>query len=288
MLRLSLFASLLVVLGACGTDAGTPAAEITSAEQISDAMQAAFEANIGAVEGFTVMAEGAEARYTVRQDTASMDRVALEVVPPGPLDRPGPGAQLVYTHVPNVSRIAAGLRTATFEGRSTRDGRPAYVLSTDNPESMLGEGSAPTMNGARILRVYVDPETFDILEIYQSFEADSSAFTTRLVYSDFETTDGLRLARKVVQTTTGLNQAIPEMQRIAIGGEIGLALQQAEQMPQGLERNAQIALLESELRTVTEGIQELTLEIDDVKVGLPEPVQASGAGTPPPPAVPAP
>lgn len=290
MLRFSLFVTLLIALGACGTDADTPAAaDITTAEQVSDAMLSAFEANIGAVEGFTVRAEGAEGRYTVRPDTASMDRVVLEIVPPGPLDRPGPGAQLIYTHVPNVRRIATGLRGATFEGRSTRDGRPAYVLSTDNPESMLGEGGAPTMDGDRVLRVYVDPETFDILEIYQSFEADSSAFTTRLVYSDFETTDGLRLAHKVVQTTTGLNQAIPETQRIAIGGQIGLALRQAEQMPQGPERAARIAELESELRAVTEGIQELTLEIESVEVGVPEPVQQPEAGSgPPPPAPPAP
>ncbi len=283
MLRLSLFASLLVVLGACRPDADAPeAAELTSAQEVSDAMMAAFDANIGAVEGFTVRAEGAEGRYTVRPDTASMDRVALEVVPPGPLDRPGPGAQLVYNHVPNVHRIAKGLRSATFEGRSSRDGRPVYVLSTDRPESLLGEGGVPAMAGERALRVYVDPETFDILEIYQSFEADSSAFTTRLIYSDFETTDGLRLAHRVVQTTTGLNQAIPETQRIAVGGQIGFALRQAEQMPQGPERAARIAELESELRAVTEGIQELTLEITSVEVGVPAPAPRPASGPPPP------
>lgn len=278
MLRLSLLASLLVALGACGTDTeSTAAAEITTADGVSDAMVAAFEANIGAVQGFTIRAEGAEGRYTVGADTASLDRVDLEIVPPSKLARPRAGAQLVYTHVPNVRRIATGLRTATFEGRSTRDGRPAYVLSTDDPASMLGEGGAPTQGGDRVLRVYVDPETFDILEIYQSFEADSSAFTTRLIYSDFEVTDGLRLAHKVVQITTGLNQPIPEEQRIVRGGQIGLALRQAENLPMGPEREARIEELNSAMRAVTEGISELTLEVQSVEVGLPEAVPAGTA-----------
>ena len=289
MHRLSALATLLLTLAACGSEADTdvPAEPLATAAEVSDAMMAAFEANVGAVEGFTVQAERVEGRYTVVQDTASLDRVVLQVAPPPANQRPGLGAQLIYNHVPNVQRIARGLRAATFEGRSTRDGRPAYVLSTDDPSSILGQGGAPPVDGDRVLRVYVDPETFDVLEIYQSFESDSTAFTTRLVYSDFETTDGLRLPHTVAQTTTGLNQAIPENQRIAIGGQIGLAIRQAEQMPEGPEKNLQLTQLEQELRAVTEGIQDLELTVDAVTVGVPEPVEPSGAGGAPPPAAPA-
>ena len=282
MTRLPLLLPLLAVLAACGSEEPAPPVELTTADEVADAMLAAFETNIGAVPGFTVVAEGAEARYTVGQDTASMDRVAMEVVPPSPNFRPSPGAQLIYNHVPNVARLARGLRSATFEGRATRDGRPVYVVSTDNPEAMLGQGPPPSVGGDRVLRAYIDPETFDVVEIYQSFEADSAAFTTRLVYSDFQTTDGVRLPHKVSQTTTGLNQAIPETERIAIGGRIGLALRQTEQMPQGPERAAQLAQLESEMRAVTEGIQDVELEVSSVAVGLPAPVTGGASGPPPP------
>lgn len=290
MPRLSLLLPLFLVLAGCGTDTATPAANLTTADEVSDAMLAAFESNVGTVDGFTIKAEGAEGRYTVLSDTASMDRVTLDVVPDGGTVRPGPGVQLLYNHVPNITRIAGGMRGATFEGRSVRDGRPAYVLSTNTPEAMLGSGGGAAMDGDRILRLYVDPETFDVLEIYQSFEADTTAFTTRLIYSDFRTEDGLRLPYSVRQITTGLNQAIPENQRIAMGGQIGLSMRQAEQMPQGPERTMQIEQLESELKAVMEGIQEVDLTVESVEIGLPEPApSAPPAGAPgAPPVAPAP
>ena len=271
MPRFALVLPLLVAVAGCGGETAAPPAELTSAQAVTDAMLDGFEANVGRVEGFTVVAGGAEGRYTVSDDTASVDRVTLQVVPVGSMQRPSGSAQLLYNHVPNVARLAQGMRGATFEGRATRDGRPAYVLSTDNPEAMLG-GGAPGVAGERELRLYVDPETFDVLEIYQSFEADSTALTTRLIYSDFRDADGLRLPYRVRQVTTGLNQAIPQTERIAVGGQIGLALRQAEQMPQGPERQARTQELEAELRRVTEGIDETELEVETVRVGAPEPV----------------
>lgn len=272
MPRFALVPLLLLVLAGCGAeDAASPVPELTTAQEVTDAMLAAFEANTGAVEGFTVVADGGEGRYTVSDDTLSVDRVTLQVVPTNSMQPPSGAIQLLYSHVPNVARLAQGLRGATFEGRATRDGRPAYVLATGDPSAMLG-GAAASMDGERELRLYVDPETFDVLEIYQSFEADTTAFTTRLIYSDFREADGLRVPYRVRQVTTGLNQAIPPNERIAIGGQIGLALRQAEQMPNGPEREARTQELEAELRRVNEGIDETELEIESVRVGTPEPV----------------
>ena len=278
MPRFALVLPLLVALAACGgNDEAASADELTTTQDVTDAMLAGFEANVGAVDGFTVVAGGAEGRYTVSDDTSSMDRVTLQVVPASLMQPPSPSAQLLYSHVPNVARLAQGLRGATFDGRATRDGRPVYVLATGDPTAMLG-GGAPAMDGTRELRLYVDPETFDVLEIYQSFEADTTAFTTRLIYSDFREADGLRLPYRVRQVTTGLNQAIPQNERIAIGGQIGLALRQAEQMPMGPEREARTQELEAELRRVSEGIDETELQIESVRVGVPEPVPAPPPG----------
>lgn len=275
MTRTALALSALLALAACGPDADAPPAELTSAAEVADAMLASFEANIGGVEGFTVSADGVEGRYTVTGDTASMDRVQFQVVPVSGMASPET-AQLLYSHVPNVTRIASGMRGAAFEGRTTRDGRPAYVLSTDNPEAMLGQSGGQAPSGERVLRLYVDPETFDVLEIYQSFEADTTAFTTRLIYSDFRSDEGVRLPYRIRQSTTGLNQAIPETERVAIAGQIGLALRQAEQMPMGPERMARQAELEKELRRVTEGIDESEVEIERVVTGIPEVAPVTG------------
>lgn len=285
MPRLALFLPLLVALAGCAGDDAAPVAEPTSAQEVTDAMLAGFERNVGSVEGFTVVADGAEGRYTVSDDTASVDRVTLQVVPTGSMGPPSGAAQLLYNHVPNVARLAQGLRGATFEGRATRDGRPVYVLVTDDPTAMLG-GGAPAPAGDRELRLYVDPETFDVLEIYQSFEADTTAFTTRLIYSDFREADGLRLPYRVRQVTTGLNQAISPNERIAIGGQIGLALRQTEQMPMGPERTARTRELEAELRRVNEGIDEAELEVESVRVGVPEPAPPAPAGPQPLPSGP--
>ena len=255
----------LLAVAACGSQE-PPAPEATTAAEVADRMVQRFESNVGAVDAFTVYAAGVEGRYEVTGD--STDRVRLTVGRSGAGAVP-PSAQLLDSYVPNVARLARGLRGAEFGGKITRNGRPAYVLSTDDPGAIVGQSDVP-MAGRQRLRLYVDPETYDVLEIYQSFSPDSlgAEVTSQYVYSDFRTTDGLTLPFSVSQLSSGLDLGVSDQQKMVQGGQLGLARSQiTEQMPPGPEKDAKLAEIDAQLRMINDGELETTLVVDRIEVG---------------------
>ena len=288
MHRLALAAFLLplLVLGACGdgTDdaPGTPAeGELTSAQAVAERMRQRFEENQGAVQGFTVQGGGGLARHTRNDaDTTGLVPFELSVEPLGGNNKLDPEVfQLHYNLVPNVIGLASGMGQAELGGVVERDGRRAYVLSTGDPAALLG-GTPPP--GTHELRVYVDTETFDILEIYRSADTDSTKapITDRLLYSDFQTTDGLTLPRTVRHLVTGVNREMSEEVKIREMGNIALEKARIEQMPQGPERNIAMEQNERYERMVGEGVAEATLTVDEVTVNRTGAAATPGAEAP--------
>ena len=170
--------------------------------------------------------------------------------------------------------LAGGLRDALFGGTSTRDGRRTYVLSTDNPASLFGAaGQRVPVEEGQEFRVYVDAETFDVVEIYQSFSTDTLAtpITKRIIYSDFRDSGGITLPFRVREVTTGLDQQVTDEDRMLGGGQLGIARNRLmETMPDGPERDAQLAEIDAQERLLTEGVLERELAVDEVVVGVPE------------------
>lgn len=274
--RLALFSAAVLTLAACGTDDAfeAPTEELTTSEAVADVMLQRYNANVGSVDGFTVRAGGAEARYAVSDDTSGLATFQIEVGPAGDAPVDPAAAQLLYNHVANVPLLARGLRSALFGGAATRDGRRAYVLSTDNPASLFGEaGQRVPVESGQEFRIYVDAETFDVIEIFQSFVADSLAapVTTRIVYSDFREVGGLTLPYQVREVTTGLEDQLSDEEKMLAGGQLGIARSRTlETMPAGPERDAQIAEIDAQTRLLTEGVLERTLTVDEIVVGAPE------------------
>lgn len=266
----------ILLLAACGDtdapEAAAPGEALTSADAVADAMMERFEANVLAVDGFTVTAVGAEMRYRpAEDDSTGLDPLRLEGGRAG--DAPlGPGYELLGEHVPNVARLARGLRRAELVGRVNRDGRDAYLFATDDPSVLLGEDAYVAAGDSTNTRVYVDAGTFDVIEIYRTLSDSSFAepITDRLVYSDFREVDGLTLPFQIRHVLTGITQTLDENQRMMRGGQLGLAKQQLENEPPSPERDAQLAEIESEIRAITDGIAERTLTIEEVRVGRPE------------------
>ena len=265
----------LLVLAACG-DGNTvepPAEDLTTSQEVADLVRQRFEANIGDVDGFTVVGEGIEVRYTISDDTTGMEPFTFQARPVSDAPVNAESAQLIQNQVANGRILSRGLAGAQFGGTTTRDGRRAYVLSTDNPATLFGGPDArrdPSAGDVE-MRVYVDAETFDLLEIYQGFDADSleTPVTQRLIYSDFQTTDGLTLPRTVRQVTTGIQ--VQDEDRMIMGGQLGMERQRLQSMPQTAERDARLAELDAQERFLREGVLEQTIEIDEVRVGAPEP-----------------
>jgi hypothetical protein len=278
MPRLALLALLpaLLLVAACGD--GTedlPTGDLTSADAVADAMLQRYNANVGEVETFTVTGAGARARYTVSGDTTGLDRFnPPEVTPAEEGVAPSVPAQLLLDQVPNVPRLARGLRTAAFRGPINRDGRRAYVFTTDDPGALFGEPGIPSNDTTSAIEfsVYVDADAFDVIEISQVVSSDSlqRPITSRTLYSNFQTTDGLTLAHTVQRIETGVNQMMDDTDRMLLGGNIGIEIERMKMEPASPERDAQIAELQAQQRIVAEGVSELTLEVTSVQVGAEE------------------
>lgn len=271
MPRFVLLLPLALAVAACA-DADAPAeaesAPLTSASAVADSMLARFRANQLAADAFTVAAAGAEARYTISEtDTAGLDPFRLVASPAGDA-LPAEEAQLLLEHVPNVARLAKGLRRADLVGVVNRDGREAYLLTTDDPSVLIGESTPKAPGSALTSRIYVDAGTFDVLEIYRTVADSTMAepITDRLIYSDFREVDGLTLPFSVRRVTTGMNQAMNEEERTIYGGQIGFARRSAEQMPPGPEREARIKQVDAQARLLLDGVVDMELTVDSVRV----------------------
>ena len=284
MRRLPAFLFALTVLAACGDGSGEPeaprAGELASAEAVTEAMRGRFEANQGAVDSFVVVGGGGRAVHARNAaDTTGQIPFTIDLRPLGGAQIDPDEIQLHYNLVPNVVGLADGMAEAEFGGVVERDGRRAYVLSTGNPAALLGGVPPP---GEHELRVYVDAETFDVVEIFRSAVTDTTkaAITDRLLYSDFQETDGLVLPRTVRRVVSGVNRDLTEELKVREMGNIALQRAQADRMPEGPERQATLALADRQERIVTEGVAETTLTVESVVVGAGARPDASPAPTP--------
>ena len=151
----------------------------------------------------------------------------------------------------------------------TRDGRRAYLLTSADPGMLIGEPGTGDEPGLET-RVYVDAETFDVLEIYRGIESDTTgAITGRIIYSDFREADGLRLPYRVREVTTGLIGAMDDDARMVQGGALSLQKRQLEAAPPGPERDERLRQVDAQLRMLNEGVLENEVVIESVEVGPP-------------------
>ena len=278
MPRLALLAFLpaFLFVAACGDgggEAALPTGDLTSGSDVADAMLLRYQNNLGGVETFTVTGAGATATYRTSGDTTGLDRFATpELAAAEDGVTPRTAAQLLFDQVPNVPRLAQGLRAAAFRGPISRDGRRAYVFTTSDPGSLFGEpGLATNQDSTTSIEfsVYVDADAFDVIEISQVVTADSLArpITSRTIYSDFQETNGVTLAHTVSRIETGVNQLMDDTDRMLMGGQVGIQIERLKMEPPSPARDAQIAELEAQQRLVAEGISEMTLEVESVSVG---------------------
>ena len=242
---------LLLALAAVAACAAAPP-DTTAA--VLERMLARYDANLGGVGGFVVTAAGATATHGALPDsTSDLDPPAIAPAPGQTPD--GELVPLLLQQVANVRLLADTLRTADLDGPRDLRGRRVYILTR-------------TATGGRTLYVVVDAETFDVREIEQAVQPDTLAqpLVTRLVYDDFRTADGLTVPYRVRLINEGLDQLIPETERMVRGGQASVARGQIEMLPPGPEREARRAQLDRDLKLYTEGTQEYDLRIDGVRV----------------------
>ena len=259
-------------LAACGDDAepvarAEPADELTTADAVADAVLARYDANLGAVDTVSIFAGGVEAQYVASGD--SLDPFGRpEIRPTGDAPVPPARAQVLANQLPNLRRLARGLRAAELVGTVTRDGRRAYLLRSADSGVLIGEPGTSAMEPGVENRLYVDAETFDLLEVYRGLPADSGgvAVTGRIIYSDFRTTDGVTLPFAVREVTSGLAGAMDDDTRMVMGGRLGLEQQQLEAQPASAERDARLDEVRAELRLLNEGILETEVRVDSVRI----------------------
>ena len=141
----------------------------------------------------------------------------------------------------------------------------------------------PTAPGTQdhLARLYVDAETFDVLELFHRFKADtlSQPFAQRILYDDYrELASGVRVPFRVRQLQEGLLQLIPEEVRIVRGGDLGIRERQAYSLPIQ-QRDSALRAVEREKRFLIEGVKEVELRVDSLVLDVTPP----GAPAPAPP-----
>ena len=253
---------LLLALSAC-----EPASQpVSSSAELADRMRARFESNVGAAEALAVTGAGVRATFRSPGDSTA-ERFAPTYAFVDSLGADPEAAALLPAYLPNVPALASAIATGTFVGQRQRDGRPALIVSTADPTA---SGSADGI--ARSMRVFVDPETFDILEIEQSARIDTLAepIVRRFVYEDFREVDGVRLPFVLRQLDSGQDQQLSPSDRSArqmvMGGRLAMAQKQAEALPAGAERDAAVARAERDMQNLQQGVLEVALQIDSVEV----------------------
>lgn len=255
-------ALLVLSLAACESEPVV----VDSSEALGDRLREQFERNVGSVEALSVAGAGVRADFRASGDSGQA-RLVPTFAPVDSASYDPQAAQLLATYLPNVPGLADALRSGTFVGERRRDGRPAYVASTTDP-AMTGAADGV----ARSARVFVDPATFDVLEIEQSARVDTFAqpITRRLVYEDFREVEGVRLPYRVRQLDRGQDQQLSESdlatRRVFLGGRLALERQQAEALPAGPERDAAVARATRALENLEAGVQEVVLTVDSVRV----------------------
>ncbi|GAB5536096.1 MAG: hypothetical protein Rubg2KO_23450 [Rubricoccaceae bacterium] len=260
-----LFPFLAVLLALTGCE--RPSAQVDSAASLSDRISERFNANLGSVNELAVSGAGVRADFQAVSDSSARGFIP-QLVPVDSASYDPQAAQLLGAFLPNAPLLARGLREGTYVGERRRDGRPALVVSSEDPE--LTGGTADGVG--RATRVFVDPETFDILEIEQSARIDSFAqpVARRIVYEDFRDVEGIRLPFLIRQLDSGQNQQLSESdqnaRRMMLGGELAFKRQQAATLPAGPERDSAVAAADREIQNLEAGIAEVILRVDSIRV----------------------
>jgi hypothetical protein len=228
-----------------------------------------FEANLGDLDGFTVIAGGLSATFPALPDSG-LDLPQILLAPLDTAEADPAAAELLYTYTPNVRRLANGLRGADFAGPIERNGARVYVLTTDSPAAILGTPEATDADAQQTtLSIFVDAATFDVREIHQSVQVDSleRPLSVRFLYEDFREVEGASFPFRVRLVREGFNQLIPEGVRMVQGGQLGYAMEQARsQRTRGPEQEARAAELERQFRALTEGIEEQEMTVQEIRV----------------------
>lgn len=267
-----LFALAAVACGDANSPAGLP--EATSAAEVADRMLAAFDANFAEADSFAVSGAGLRMVYRVLPDTlqgdAALDRFQISGAPIDSVVMDPEAAQLLQTQIPNVPRIAQGFREAAFDGLQEVGERRAYVLSSEDPGALIGElgATADEPDLQQTLRILVDAETYDIVEVFRTARVDSleRPLTQRIVYEDFRAENGLRLPHVVRQINEGLDQYVTDEDRMIMGGQLGMQRQRLEQQPASPERDARLKSIQSQTDFLSGQPQQYELTVDRVEV----------------------
>ena len=266
--RLAFLVSLAAAVGACGDAApadGAAAAtydsEAASSAEVAERMTARWEQRFAGVDSFAVEGAGLRLIYRATPDSVRaaggldwfqtqavrLDSAALDLT----------SAELIEQQIPNVPRIAAGFTGATFGGVQTLGGRRGYVLSSEDPGALIGSpgNAGPDAGVTQTLRLLVDAETYDVLEVLTTVRVDSleRPLTQRLVYEDFRSEDGLTLPFTVRRVEEGMDQYVTDDQRMIQGGQLGVQKQRLEQQPPSPQRDADLKAVEDQLRMLQGG-----------------------------------
>ena len=271
MLRLVLVLLAATVLVACGdaSDGGLSALpEATSAAEVADRMLDRFESNIASVDSFAVTGAGLRMIYRVVGDTSQADRVRVRTERVDSVAFDADAAQMLQLQIPNVQRIARGFRRATFGGLQTIGERRGYVLSSEDPGALIGELGTAESRARETLRILVDADTYDVLEVFRTASVDSleRPVSQRLVFEDFRTEGGLTLPYTIRQVGEGMDQFVTFEQRTMLGGRLELERMQLEQAPPTEERTARLQAILAQQAILNGEPQRSELVVDDVEV----------------------
>lgn len=261
MRRLPFLFAYAVLLVACG-DAQPEVPTLASSADLAERMGDRFEASIGAVSAFTVLVGGYEVRYTVA-DSGAADRLGVSIAPTDSAAADPLVQAMVAGLVPNVPLLAASLADAPLRGPFARDGHQVYAL-----DAGAAAGLDSTTSGGTTLSVYIDAATFSVREVYRAVRLDSLArpLTSRLLYDDFRTADGVTLPWRLRIIQDGLEQLEDETALIVEGGQLTLGREQLRAQPASPERDARLAQIERRLRLLTEGVEEAEVTVRRVTV----------------------
>lgn len=261
MRRLPLLFACAALLVACG-DAPPEVPTLASSADLAERMAARFEDSIGGVDAFSVLVGGYEVRYTVA-DSGAADRLGVSITPTDSASADPLVQAMVAGLVPNVPLLAASLADAPLRGPFERDGHQVYAL-----DAGAAAGLDSTTTGGTTLSVYVDAATFSVREVYRAVRLDSLArpLTSRLLYDDFRTADGVTLPWRLRIVQDGLNQLEDETSRMVEGGQLTLGREQLRTAAPSPERDARLAQVERRLRMLTEGVEEAEAAVRRVTV----------------------
>ena len=273
-MRRLLFAFALIVpftLVACeGEDAARPLAENVSAADLTRQLAASYDEGLGSLVTLRVFGAGTSLYYIAQADSAGAEPMLRFVRDPeaGPPTDPS-AANLLFFYPPDTRYLASHLDSAAVSGPTKREGADTYILESNDPS----DAGIPSVPGTadHLVRVYLDARTLDVRELFHQFRLDTMAtpLSQRILYDDYrEVTENVRLPFRVRQIQQGLRPSDQDV--IVRGAPLAIREQQAQSLPPA-QREAELQEIAREKERLVEGINELTLQIDSVRVNVPKP-----------------